>query len=176
VEMVVGEVAARGPRTRAGLKALLDAAGVRTVGQALIHLLFAGSLVGRIARGPLVNGEPAYVDMAGWPGPRPDPVDPAEVTSDAEGRCDLVGREPTAALPAPGLLGSFDPLLHGWVDRRPVVGEHRGVVTTSGIFRTTVLVGGRVVGTWALDRGRIGTPPGADRPRSEPSGPTTTRS
>ena len=38
------------------------------------------------------------------------------------------------------------------------------------------LVGGRVVGTWALDRGRIGTPPGADRPRSEPSGPTTTRS
>jgi hypothetical protein len=59
-------------------------------------------------------------------------------------------------LPSPRLLGAFDPLLHGWKDRSPVVGSHRGVVTVNGIFRPTALVGGRVVGRWGLAGGRVG--------------------
>jgi hypothetical protein len=57
-------------------------------------------------------------------------------------------------LPAPRLLGPFDPLLHGWVSREPFVGRHAGVVTTNGIFRPVALVGGRVVATWGLPGGR----------------------
>ncbi len=56
--------------------------------------------------------------------------------------------------PEPRLLGAFDPLLHGWTSRQPVVGRHTGVVTTNGIFRPVALVDGRVVGTWGLPRGR----------------------
>ena len=55
----------------------------------------------------------------------------------------------------PGCSGPFDPVLHGWADRTPVVGPHRGVVTVNGIFRPTVLVGGRVVGTWGTDGGGV---------------------
>jgi hypothetical protein len=54
------------------------------------------------------------------------------------------------AAPRPRLLGAFDPVLHGWSDRAPFVGAHRSVVTSNGIFRPSVLVGGRVVGTWSL--------------------------
>jgi hypothetical protein len=57
-------------------------------------------------------------------------------------------------LPAPRLLGPFDPLLHGWVSRESFVGQHVGVVTTNGIFRPVALVDGRVVATWSLPGGR----------------------
>jgi len=62
-------------------------------------------------------------------------------------------------LPAPRLLGSFDPLLHGWMSRQPVVGRHAGIVTTNGIFRPVALVGGRVVATWGLSGGRLTVAP-----------------
>jgi hypothetical protein len=58
-------------------------------------------------------------------------------------------------LPAPRLLGPFDPLLHGYPAREPVVGPHRGVVTSNGVFRPIALVGGRAVGTWGLPRGTV---------------------
>ena len=58
-------------------------------------------------------------------------------------------------LPPHRLLGSFDPLLHGWVSREPVLGGHQGVVTTNGIFRPFALVRGRGVATWSLARGRV---------------------
>ncbi len=54
----------------------------------------------------------------------------------------------SSSLPAPRLLGPFDPLLHGWASRAPFVGSHAVVVTGNGIFRPTLLVGGRAVGTW----------------------------
>jgi hypothetical protein len=57
-------------------------------------------------------------------------------------------------MPAPRLLGPFDPLLHGWVSREPFVGRHVGVVTTNGIFRPVALVDGRVVAIWGLPGGR----------------------
>jgi hypothetical protein len=58
-------------------------------------------------------------------------------------------------LPAPRLLGPFDPLLHGWKSRSFVLGDHRKVITTNGIFRPVALVGGRVVGTWSLRDGMV---------------------
>ena len=63
------------------------------------------------------------------------------------------------ALPAPRLLGPFDPLLHGWASRRPFVGDHGSVVTVNGIFRPVALVGGRVVATWGLPGGRVTVTP-----------------
>ena len=58
-------------------------------------------------------------------------------------------------MPAPRLLGAFDPLLLGWVSREPVVGPHRQVVTTNGMFRPVALVDGRVVATWGLAGGVV---------------------
>jgi hypothetical protein len=55
----------------------------------------------------------------------------------------------------PRLLGPFDPLLHGWASREPVVGPHAGVVTTNGVFKPSILVDGRVVGTWTMPTGTV---------------------
>ena len=65
------------------------------------------------------------------------------------------GLPSTGAPGTPRLLGPFDPLLHGWRDRGPVVGPHRSVVTSNGIFRAVCLVDGRVVGTWTLPSGTV---------------------
>jgi hypothetical protein len=58
-------------------------------------------------------------------------------------------------LPPPLLLGAFDPVLLGWADRTPVVGEHTGLVTDNGLFRPFALVDGRAAGIWSLRRGRV---------------------
>jgi winged helix DNA-binding protein len=58
-------------------------------------------------------------------------------------------------LPAPRLLGPFDPVLHGYASRRFVLGTHTRLVTTNGIFRPVVLVDGRAVGTWRLEGAAI---------------------
>lgn len=58
-------------------------------------------------------------------------------------------------LPSPMLLGPFDPLLHGWASRAPFVGEHRGIVTTNGLFRPFALVDGKAVATWSLAAGTL---------------------
>ncbi|HEX8972216.1 DNA glycosylase AlkZ-like family protein, partial [Oryzihumus sp.] len=55
----------------------------------------------------------------------------------------------------PRLLGSFDPVLHGWVSRADVVGEHRGIVTSNGLFRPFAMVGGRAVALWSLAAGTV---------------------
>ncbi|MBS1881283.1 MAG: winged helix DNA-binding domain-containing protein, partial [Actinobacteria bacterium] len=67
-----------------------------------------------------------------------------------DGRLDLAGRPAAAELPPPRLLGSFEPLLLGWVSREEVVGPHRLLVTNNGIFRPFALVNGRAVATWRL--------------------------
>ncbi|GAB3589447.1 winged helix DNA-binding domain-containing protein [Angustibacter peucedani] len=63
------------------------------------------------------------------------------------------------AVPGPRLLGPFDPLLHGWPSREPVVGAHQGVVTSNGVFRPSALVDGRVVATWGLSGGVVALKP-----------------
>jgi hypothetical protein len=73
-----------------------------------------------------------------------------EVVERPDGLVDLADRDPPAKLPAPRLLGPFDPLLLGWVSREPFVGTHEGVVTSNGLFRACALVKGRVVAIWGL--------------------------
>src|SRR6266566_3744447 len=65
------------------------------------------------------------------------------------------GRSAAPALPAPRLLGSYDPLLHGWVDREPVLGSATGIVTVNGLFRPFALVDGRAAGIWSLTAGEV---------------------
>jgi hypothetical protein len=65
------------------------------------------------------------------------------------------GLDDDAIMPPPRLLGAFDPLLHGWVDRFPVLGLHRQVITVNGLFRPVVLVDGRAAGLWKLAGGRV---------------------
>jgi hypothetical protein len=73
----------------------------------------------------------------------------------ADGLLDLAGRAPAAELPPPRLLGSFEPLLLGWVSREEVVGPHKLLVTNNGVFRPFALVGGRAVATWRLSGGEL---------------------
>ena len=56
----------------------LDAAGVPTAGQSLIHLVAAASLRGLVVRGPMVDGEHAYVSVPEWLGPAPTPLERPE--------------------------------------------------------------------------------------------------
>jgi hypothetical protein len=73
VGLLGAAVAGGGVLTRGGARALLDAHGVPTAGQALVHLLFAASLDGLLVRGPVVDGEQAFVDPASWIGTAPVP-------------------------------------------------------------------------------------------------------
>ncbi len=60
-----------------------------------------------------------------------------------------------AELPPPKLLGPFDPLLLGWTSREALLGPHRQIVTTNGLFRPFALVEGRAVGIWRMARGAV---------------------
>jgi len=83
-----------------------------------------------------------------------------------DGLVDLRGRGEPPPLPPPRLLGAFDPVLHGWVSREPIVGPHRGLVTDNGLFRPFALVRGRAVTTWTLAAGRVELAPLEPIPRS----------
>jgi hypothetical protein len=68
VRAIERALAADGPLTRPQLRARLDAAGVPTAGQALVHVLMLSTLRGVTVRGPMVEGEHAYVLVADWLG------------------------------------------------------------------------------------------------------------
>jgi hypothetical protein len=227
VAVIEAALAADGPLTRAQLGERITAAGIRSEGQALVHILLLASRRSHIVRGPVVGADHAYVLARDWLGLPPAMPDrdaalaelarrylaghgpaadrdlakwaglplrdarrglaaiAAEFSERADGLASLAsvpggpapggpapggpapggpGDAPgTAACRAPGdhglpphrLLGSFDPLLHGWVSREPVLGGHQAVVTTNGIFRPFALVRGRGVATWTLARGRV---------------------
>jgi hypothetical protein len=187
---VVEAIRCEGPRTRGQLKTRLGEAGVPTAGQALVHVLAAASLAGRVVRGPVVGLEQAYVLVDDWLAPAPAAFDRSAALARlaarycaghacasaadlaawagitlgdareglaAAGEAEPCGGRPVPreALPEPVLLGPFDPVLHGWPDRGWLLGRYRQVVTTNGIFRPTVLVGGRVVGTWTRPSGQV---------------------
>jgi hypothetical protein len=196
VETIERSLSKEGPLTRAQLRERLDSAGVRTEGQALVHLLFLATLRGIAIRGPMAGKEHAYVLTRDWLGPQ-EPVDrdtaraelarrylvghgPAddrdlarwaglplrdsraglaaiasELVERDDGLVDLAKRPPVAELPPPRLLGAFDPLLLGWVSREEIVGPHKMLVTTNGIFRPFALVGGRAVSTWRFAAGKV---------------------
>ncbi len=84
----------------------------------------------------------------------------AELVERHDGLVDLAER-PSAPpeLPPPRLLGPFDPTLHGWISREPLLGSRTDVVTTNGIFRPIALVGGRAVAIWRLAGGKVSLEP-----------------
>jgi len=71
VTVVVDALDRDGPLTRLQLRDRLDAAGVPTAGQALVHVLAAASLRGLVVRGPVVDGHHAFVSVASWLGRAP---------------------------------------------------------------------------------------------------------
>jgi hypothetical protein len=61
-------LAEEGPLGRVQLRERIAAAGVRTEGQALVHLLMLASLRGLAVRGPMVGSRHAYVLVRDWLG------------------------------------------------------------------------------------------------------------
>lgn len=119
-------------------------------------------LLGWLARRYLTGHGPAEaVDLAAWAGlPLRDAHRGLELLADEtedrpSGCVALRGRPRRAPVPPPRLLGPFDPVLHGWKSRDFVVGPHRDVVTTNGVFRPVALVDGRVAATWRLADGMV---------------------
>ncbi len=78
----------------------------------------------------------------------------SELDQRLDGLVDLRRDEP-APLPPARLLAPFDPLLLGWRSREFILRDPAEVVTVNGIIRATVLICGRVAGTWALPGGRV---------------------
>jgi len=85
-------IVADGPRTRAQLKERLESAGLRTEGQALLHLMFRAALEGIVVRGPMVGKQHAYVLVEEWLD-KPAPVD-RDVALAELARRFLVGHAP----------------------------------------------------------------------------------
>jgi hypothetical protein len=74
VAVIERSLADEGPLSRQQLGERLARAGVTTAGQALIHLLALACLRGLAVRGPVVEGDHAYVLVRDWLG-EPEPVD-----------------------------------------------------------------------------------------------------
>jgi hypothetical protein len=190
-----------GPLTRIQLRDRLSSAGVRVEGQAFMHIVLLATLRGLIVRGPIVDGDHAFVLVRDWLG-----APPAEMSKDvalgelarrylaghgpaseddlmrwagitlgdarrgftaiasqfverSDGLAAIVDRSGRAEMPPPRLLGAFDPSLHGWASREPIVGSHDGIVTSNGIFRPFAMVKGRAVATWTLTNGAVSLAP-----------------
>jgi Winged helix DNA-binding domain len=73
VAAIVRALANEGPLTRAQLAEHVAAAGIRTEGQAMIHLLMLTCLRGHTVRGPVVGAQHAYVLVRDWIGEPPRP-------------------------------------------------------------------------------------------------------
>jgi len=71
VTVIERAVTAEGPLTRAQLAERIAAAGVRTQGQAIVHLLALASLRGIIVRGPMAGRDHAYALVRDWLGAPP---------------------------------------------------------------------------------------------------------
>ncbi|HEY2282390.1 MAG TPA: winged helix DNA-binding domain-containing protein [Solirubrobacteraceae bacterium] len=208
VKTIERTLAKEGPSTRGELRERIAAAGVRTEGQALVHLLLAASLRGIAVRGPMLGREHAYVLVREWL-PKHRPIDrdralrelarrylrghgPAgerdlarwaglplrdaraglsaiasELIEREDGLLDLARSEAAAELPPPRLLGSFDPVLHGWVSREPMLADKEPIITLNGVFRPFALARGRAVAVWSMRAGEIELRPFARLTRAD---------
>lgn len=120
------------------------------------------SALAELARRFLVGHAPASDrDLARWAGlPLRDAraglaAIAAELVEREDGLVHLAARPPLAEIPAPRLIGAFDPVLLGWTSREQILGPHTHLVTTNGIFRPFAMVDGRAVATWKLNRGKV---------------------
>ena len=79
-----------------------------------------------------------------------------ELHDRSDGLAELaISRRREASLPAPRLLGAYDPVLLGWASREPVLGSHQGIVTVNGLFRPFALVDGKAAATWSWTGGQV---------------------
>jgi hypothetical protein len=92
VSTIARSLAEEGPLTRAQLRERLDTAGVRTEGQALVHLLMLACLRGLAVRGPMIDKQHAYVLVHDWLG-ESAPVDRDRALAELARRY-LVGHGP----------------------------------------------------------------------------------
>jgi uncharacterized protein YcaQ len=74
VAVIERALADEGPLTRVQLRERIAVAGIRTEGQALVHLLMLACLRGVAVRGPMIGTQHAYALVEDWLG-RPPPVD-----------------------------------------------------------------------------------------------------
>ncbi|HEY3953572.1 MAG TPA: winged helix DNA-binding domain-containing protein [Streptosporangiaceae bacterium] len=74
VATIRAALAADGPLTRAQLRERVAAAGVRTEGQVMVHILALASIRGLIVRGPVTTGDQAFVLVQDWLGTPPRAV------------------------------------------------------------------------------------------------------
>ena len=74
VAAVTGALDADGPLTRSRLRERVDAVGVSTEGQALVHILFLASTRGLIVRGPMAGRDQAFALTRDWLGAPPPPA------------------------------------------------------------------------------------------------------
>lgn len=194
VAVIVQALAEAGPLSREPLRARLASAGVRTPGQAFVHLLVLASIRGLIVRGPMAAGKHAFVLVRDWLGEStpPDrdsalaelarrylaghaPADArdlarwsglplrdaraglgaisSELHQRQDGLISLKQPVTNSLLPAPRLLGPFEPVLLGWKSRELLVGRSEPLLVSGGVFRSFALVRGRAAATWTISRG-----------------------
>ena len=109
----------------------------------------------RLARRFLAGHAPAGDrDLAKWAGlPLRDVrrglalIEPETVIDD-DGQVVLASQPHEPAAPTAKLLGAFDPVLMGWVDRDWVLDGAGHILTSNGVFLAFALVDGVAAGTW----------------------------
>jgi hypothetical protein len=119
-----------------------------------------------LARRYLVGHAPADDrDLARWAGlPLRDAraglaAIASELVEREDGLVYLAAHPPRPEVPAPRLLGAFDPVLLGWTSREAILGPHTHLTTMNGIFRPFALVKGRAAAGWKLNRGKVAIEP-----------------
>lgn len=95
VTVVQAALAADGPLTRPQLRERVAAAGIRTEGQAMVHILVLASIRGLIVRGPVTGRDQAFVLVQDWLG-TPPPAISREVALGELARRYLAGHAPAA--------------------------------------------------------------------------------
>ena len=95
VAAVRAALSADGPLTRVQLRERVAAAGVRTEGQALVHILLLASIRGLVVRGPVAGRDQAFVLASDWLG-APPPAMGREAALGELARRYLAGHAPAA--------------------------------------------------------------------------------
>ena len=95
VATVQAALATAGPLTRSQLRERVAAAGVRTEGQAMVHILALASIRGLIVRGQVTGRDQAFVLVQDWLGP-PPPTMSREAALGELARRYLAGHAPAA--------------------------------------------------------------------------------
>jgi hypothetical protein len=183
VAAIAGALAEEGPLTRNQLRDRVQAAGVPTGGQALIHLLMLACLRGVAVRGPLVGGKHAYVLARDWLGDPPSfdrasalrelarrylgghaPADERDLAKwaglplrDARAGLRDVAQPVRAETGTPRtcLLDQWDPLLVGWRSRTALLEHYPRRDSAEAHYRPFAYAGARAVATWSFRDGVV---------------------